>query len=560
MIDQFDVCIIGSGAGGGPVALSLSRAGFSVLLLEKGPWFKTDDFYKDELAAGHRSTYTSNLHKEPHVIETEGLRGWEKKSTAQSGQSLWNGNCVGGATNFMSGSFYRLKPVDFKLRSTFGAIAGANIADWPISYDDLEPYYKKVEHEVGVSGQVILHSNLEPRSSPSFPFPPLQENPVAKMIDQACHKLGYQSLPTARAIISRPRGKRISCAYSGYCGGYGCATDAKGSSRVSLLTEAVETGKCTIIPHAMASFIHSDDRGKIAAVTYRDKQGIKQKVGAQVFVIACQPIETARLLLLSKSKRQPLGLANSSGQVGKNLLFAGGGVASGKLLFKDFDPQIARAMKQKRLFINRCLQDDYILRDKSANTKMKGGTIQFTFRAASPIAGAQGQIFGADQLVWGAALKSKIYQHFNEACFLKVETFCDWLPVDDCFVTLDDQVKDIWGSPVAKVRIMPHPHNLQIGWYLAAKGAEILEKMGAKQVMSFVPGMPPTNLVAGTCRFGRDPKTSVLNPDCRAHDIDNLYITDASAFPTGGSVPYTMTIMANAFRVADKIIQKLRGG
>ena len=138
--------------------------------------------------------------------------------------------------------------------------------------------------------------------------------------------------------------------------------------------------------------------------------------------------------------------------------------------------------------------------------------------------------------------------------YLKIEAFCDWLPNDDCFVTLDPKLKDKWGLHVARVRTGFHMHNLQVGWFLASKGAEVLEKMGADQVVAFAAGSPPTNLVAGGCRFGSDPDSSVLDPDCRAHEVENLFVTDGSFMPTGGSSPYTWTIYANAFRVADRIL------
>jgi len=235
MNTDFDVCIVGSGAGAGPVALTLAEAGYSVVVLEKGPWFKEKDFYKDELAFRY-GAYSPNLHDEQHVIEKpDGNGGWTSKPTSDSGRSFWRGNCVGGSSNFMSGFFYRLKPEDFRLLSTFGPIEGANLADWPISYEDLEPYYTKVESIVGVSGRVVQHPNLEQRSTTDFPYPPTLEHPFSGWFDGACLKLGLHPLPTPRAILSSMNMMRQSCGYSGWCGSYGCATGAKGSSRAALL-------------------------------------------------------------------------------------------------------------------------------------------------------------------------------------------------------------------------------------------------------------------------------------------------------------------------------------
>jgi choline dehydrogenase-like flavoprotein len=204
-MSDFDVCVIGSGAGGGAVAWRLAMAGRRVLVLEKGPWFKEADFFKDELACCRRTLYTPDLKDEQHVIEERTEGGWEGTPTSESGSDYWNGNMVGGSSNLMSGFFHRMKPIDFRLRSEFGPIAGANVADWPITYDDLEPYYAEVERVVGVSGRVVAHPFLEPRSTPDFPYPPTAEHPVAAWIDQACTTLGYRALPLPRAILSRPK-------------------------------------------------------------------------------------------------------------------------------------------------------------------------------------------------------------------------------------------------------------------------------------------------------------------------------------------------------------------
>ena len=202
MSHDFDVCVIGSGAGGGPVALRLAQAGYSVLVLEKGPRYTENEVYKDELACCLRETYKPDRKQEPQVVETEMDDGqWKARTTDQTRWNFWNGSCVGGSSNFMSGYFHRLKPVDFKLKSTFGPIENANVADWPISYDELAPYYDLVEHEVGVSGRVIEHPHAEPRTKGSFPYPPLQEQLIAGLIDQAGQALGMRPIATPRAIL-----------------------------------------------------------------------------------------------------------------------------------------------------------------------------------------------------------------------------------------------------------------------------------------------------------------------------------------------------------------------
>ncbi len=559
---DFDVCIIGSGAGGSPVAFTLARACYSVVVLERGPWFTSDDFRKDELACCLRDTYRPSRRDEPHVIELEDDDGgWREQLTDDSRWNFWNGNCVGGASNFMSGYFHRLKPVDFRLLSEFGPIEGANMADWPIGYEDLEPWYALVEGEVGVSGRVVNHPHAEPRSTADFPQPPLHEHPVAGMIDTAGARLGFHPFPTPRAILSRPAGGRGSCAYNGgYCGSTGCSTGAKGSGRVALLERAVATGRCEIRPHALAKRLVSDAGGRVSEVEYLDRKGGMHRVDARLYVVACNAIETARLLLRSTGPRHPGGLANGSGQVGRNLLFAGGGAGSGRLSYHRFPPEKVRELKQTGLFINRALQDWYLIDDREFGPRQKGGTIDFVHVHPSPVLRAGRQLDNGDgTLRWGKPLKRILEQHFRSGLALKIEAFCDWLPVDDCFVTLDASRRDKWGLPLGRIRTGFHVRNLQVGWYLASKGAELLKAMGAEEVISFASGSPPTNLVAGTCRFGKDPRSSVLDADCRAHEVDNLYVTDGSFMPTGGSVPYTWTIYANAFRVAHKLMAALGG-
>lgn len=557
---DYDVCVIGSGAGGGPIAYELAKAGYRVVVLEKGPWFTEQDFFKDEIACCRRSVYTPDLKDERHVIEDEDDNGdWVGETTTDSGWDWWNGNCVGGATNLMSGFFHRMKPVDFTLLSTFGSIKGANIVDWPIDYDALEPYYDKVESVVGISGRIVKHPFQEPRSSKDFPYPPTLENPISKLIDSTCDAMGLHSFPVPRAVLSRPKGQRRSCEYSGYCGSYGCSSGAKGSSRAALLDEAVKTGNCDIRAQAKVFAIRSDDKGRITSVNYYDEDDKQQSVDAGIYVVACQAIETARLLLSSTGPYHKQGLANKNGLIGKNLVFSSGGSGQGDFPFKKFEKLVKQGLRNPGPFVNRAVQDWYVIDDKKFGARAKGGTIEFLYKHPNAISGANAQKWENDGLLWGQPLKQKIKSYFTEARYLRVEIFDDWTPVDDCFVTLDPEVKDKWGSPVARVRIGYHAQDLKVGRYMAERSEEIFRRMGAENVSASASAYPPANLVAGGCRFGDDPKTSVLDADCRSHEVDNLFVSDGSFMPTGGSVPFTWTIYANAFRVADKIVAQLGG-
>ena len=557
MSRDFDVCVIGSGAGGGPIAYELARAGRSVVVLEKGPWLRERHFTKDELACCRRPVYTPPLRDEKHVIEQRDEQGrWRAQSNDQGGPNLWNGNCVGGSSNFMSGFFHRMKPIDFKLLSTFGPIDGANVADWPIDYAELEPWYRHVEEVVGVSGQVRPHAHEAPRSNADYPYPPTREHPISARIDEAARALGLRAVKVPRAILTRPHPTRRSCEYSGYCGSFGCSSGAKGSSRAALLDQAVATGRCKIIDHAKVHRLVSDARGRIRHVAWFDRNGAEQRLDAHIYVVACQAIETCRLLLASTGPRFPHGLANNHGQVGRNLLFSAGGVGSGDFDFRGRDPDEIKALRVTGPFVNRALHDWYRFRHPEFGDS-KGGIIEFLWEHPNPTAHAQNAMWRGDRLLWGPELKRNLEAWFRTDRTLDFEVFNDWLPTDDCRVELSKQVRDRWGTPVAKVRLNAHPRDLAVGRWLAEKGERLLRQLGAVRIRSSVSPNPPPNLQAGGCRFGNDPGRSVLDPDCRAHEVDNLFVTDGSFMPTGGSVPYTWTIYANSFRVAEKIKSQL---
>ena len=552
---MYDVCIIGSGAGGAPIAYELSRAGKKVLVLEKGRYYTEKEFFKDELAVCRRDIYTPPLSEQQHVVETQDENGkWQSVEAKNSFWNFWNGSMVGGSSNLMSGYFHRLKPNDFKLLSTYGKIEEANVADWVISYEDLEPYYTKVEKVVGVSGRVVKHPFLEPRSTPDYPFPPTWEHPISSWFDVACKKLGYFSIPTARAILPYNALDRKGCSYSNFCGSYGCATGAKGNARSALLDKALHTGNCTIISDAFVYKIDSSDKSA-TQIHYYDRYNKNLHVKAKVFVVAAQSIESVRLLLNSKNEYFPNGLLNNYAQVGKNLIFSAGGSGEGRMIFEKLPKEKQEVLLLRGAFVNRSLQDWYEY--NKDGKKLKGGTIDFLFEHANPTPRAMGEVYdNSGNLVWGARLQEKIKYAFMRSRKFRFEVFNDWLPTDDCFVDIDEKVKDKWGIPVAKIRLYSHSHDIEVGKFLADKALHVLKEMGAVDISSDISPSPPPNLVAGGCRFGDDEKNSVLDRNCKAHALHNLYISDASFMPTGGSVPYTWTIYANSFRVAEAILRR----
>lgn len=563
-MSDYDVAIVGSGAGGGPVALWLADAGYRVVVLEKGPWIYESDFHKDEVGEVRRPRFVPREHEEPRVVESaDGKGGYEVALSSQAGMATWNGCAVGGATNFMSGFFLRMKPEDFRLRSTFGEAPGADVVDWPISYDDLEPWYDLVEREVGVSGRVVPHPRADRRSSPGFPMPPTGEHAFSKQIDAVGREKGLFPVPTPRAVLSRDRLPRKKCEYTGFCGSYGCASGAKGSARAALIARAVASKRCEVRANRTVVRLETDATGRVVAIHHRGPDGAMQRLDAKVVVVAAQPIETARLLLLSTGPRHPSGIGNANDLVGRWLLSSPAGLGWGFFPYATWERVLGEEMRERGAFVNRTLMDWQDYADPRTGKRRKGGNVDLLLPHSNAVQGAMSQAFSAGNAtkrpLFGRELQSYVRRWFTEGKALKFETFSDWMPKADGRVTLDPSVRDRFGVPVARLRWADHAWNHETTDFLTARSAEFLKALGAEDLKVFPDGGPSTNLVAGGARFGTDPRTSVLDTDCRVHDCDNLYVTDGSFMPTGGSVPYTFTIYANAFRVASKIAGRLGG-
>jgi choline dehydrogenase-like flavoprotein len=554
----YDVVVIGSGASGGAVAYQLCKAGYKVAMLEKGRLIKREEFSKDELAYCRREgIVTPSLFDEFHTIEEKINGKWVQTPTYESGWSFWNGNIVGGSSNLMSGMFHRMHPDDFRLKSEYGEIDGANIEDWAISYKDLEPYYDLAENLVGVSGESRGHKYEPPRKRKEFFQPPTQENKIVNLFDKSCQKLGLTPLITARAVLSKNSKNRDACYYSNFCGSYGCSSGAKGSAREAFITPALASGNLTLLTNSHITKLNSNKIEVKSADIINSITKTKSKIYGKIFVVASQAHESVRLLFNSANKFYPNGLANSSGELGKNLIFSAGGAGAGTFYRDDMSEKDFNDLMQRGLFINRSILDWYI-KDDWWRAKEKGGVVEFMFEHQNNISRAVKSRYKKNNLLWGEELGKSLKFKFTKTKTLRFEIFNDWLPTDECFISLDKNRKDIYGMPVAKLRINGHPKDLEVAYSIAKKSKEILKEMGAKDIYSSVSATPPQNLIAGGCRFGDNPKKSVLNKNCQSHDINNLFIADASFMPTGGSTPYTWTIYANALRVGDNIIKVLQ--
>jgi choline dehydrogenase-like flavoprotein len=457
----------------------------------------------------------------------------------------------------MAGYFHRLHPVDFRLRSALGADAhGSTLADWPLRYEDLEPYYMRVESEVGVSGVWRRHPFEEPRAA-DFPMPPLAENSAAGRIDEACAKLGYHPFPTPMAILSQPRPGRDACMFCALCASYGCEIGAKSSTLAALLPGAEATGHCEVRPECMAVEIPVDASGRVTGVVYRTASGDHAFQAARCVVVSCTAIESARLLLLSRSSRFPNGLANSNGLVGKNLVFSG--EAKGEALFKRQGREDQAWLRDRAPFVQRSLQDFYFL-DRPVDGVRKAGTIIFAVAHPNAILTAERIAGSGSSTRWGARLKQALRDEARDARTLTFETFAEFLPTAGTYVDLDPDVKDRWGQPVARITLDRHPLDAAANHLLAKRGKEVFDAMSPDSAQITQDDGQDMVLQGGTCRFGKDPATSVLDLDCRAHSVPNLYVSDGSFLPTLGGVPPTLTILANAFRVGERLVGRFKAG
>ena len=537
--------VVGAGAGGGIVAKELSEAGLSVVLLERGRWQSFADHDHDELIS-QRVTVLGTAFgpdNERYRRVAQNPDGSWRVVLPNEGPYNNNAACVGGGTLSYGAMAWRFMPEDFKMRSTYGDVEGATLEDWPISYEDLEPYYEKAEWEVGVTSDGGLNPFAPPRTKP-YPMPPFEYNLEGRLLETAAQRLGYHPFPIPMLRNSVPYEGRGACIRCRYCVGFACEVDAKCGTHNTVIPKALATGLCELRTEAKASEVLVDERGRARGVAYFDENDRKQVQTADLVVLSCSATETARLLLNSKSKLFPDGAGNRYDWVGRNLqghAYSGADALYDEDVFDDVGAGATIAI---------CDFNHH-------NPGIVGGAMLANEFIRLPYLFSNVRPPGARR--WG--MEHKAFQRNYYKRHMSVKGPVQEMPVFASRVEIDPTVTDHWGIPVARISGHRHAHDVEVGQFVAEKAETWLQETGATAVWQSVAGTGVSGgqHQSGTCRMGDDAQTSVVNRYGQLHDIDNLFVADGSLHVTNGGFNPVLTIMALGYWVSDYIKQEWKG-
>ena len=510
--DDSVVVIIGSGAGGGTLGNELAQKGIDVVILEAGARHEYEDFTNNEW-------------------DSFGQLAWVDKRTTSGDWRVakdfpnlpaWIVKSVGGSTTHWAGASLRFQDHEFKALTHYGKVKGASLLDWPITLAELEPYYAKAEDKMGVTRTNGIAG--------------LPGNNNFKVLKAGADKLGYKECHTGNmAINSAERDDRMSCQQTGFCF-QGCKWGAKWSTLYTEIPKGEKTGKLEVRPNSMAQKIEHDKSGKVTGVLYTDKDGKQQLQKARIVAVAGNSIESPRLLLNSESSMFPNGLANSSGQVGRNYMRHTTGSVYG--------------IFEKPVHMYRGTTMAGIIRDEARHDPSRGfvgGYEMETLSLGLPFMAAF-----LDPGGWGRSFTSALDQYVNMAGLWIVG---EDMPQEDNRITLHKDEKDKYGLPIANVNFSDHANDIAMRDHAYEQGKALYEAVGATRVFPTPPYPSTHNL--GTNRMSEKAKDGVVNKHGQSHDIKNLFVSDGSQFTTGGAENPTLTIVSLAIRQADYIAKEM---
>ena len=510
--DDGAVVIIGSGAGGGTLANELCQKGIKVVVLEAGAVQSSASFINDEWKSFSQLAW----------LDPRTTSGTWRVAKDFAGLPAWICKTVGGTTTHWAGASLRFQPHEFKVRTTYGDIPGANLMDWPVTLDELAPYYSKAEDKMGVTR--------------THGIPGLPGNNNFKVMYAGAKKLGYKDVHTGNmAINSQPRHDRGRCMQLGFCF-QGCKSGAKWSTLYTELPKAEATGNLDLRPESHVAKIEHDDKGKVTAVVYFDKAGKEQRQKARIVCVAGNSIETPRLLLLSASSMFKDGLANSSGQVGRNYM-------------RHMTGSVYAAFKNP-VNMYRGTTMAGIIRDEAGHNPKRGfagGYEMETLALGVPFMAAF-----LDPGAWGEDFAWWMDHYANIAGMWLVG---EDMPREGNRITLNTSVKDKWGLAAPNVHFDDHENDIAMRNHAFAQGEKVYQAAGAIRTFRTPPYPSTHNL--GTCRMGASAKDSVCNAYGQTHDVANLFISDGSQFTTGAAENPTLTIVTLAIRQAEYIARQM---
>lgn len=522
MSTQFDlnddslVVIVGSGAGGGTLANELAQKGIRSVVLEAGKRFKMEDIENDEWNMFHKISWLDKRHVE----------GPSRLARDFPNLPAWIVKGVGGATMHWAGVAMRLQEHEFRMQSENGTLAGANVLDWPVTLQEMEPYYERAEKKMGVCGTKATGMPFHGQSS------------HYKVIAEGARRINAKCEQATLAINTETRDGRSSCQVNGFCM-QGCRIGAKWSTMYTEIPKAESTGLVEVRPQSMALRIEHDKHGKVTGVLYADAQGNQQFQKARAVAVAANSIESPRLLLNSASAMFPDGLANGSGQVGQNYMTH---TTAG--VYGEFEKPVHMYKSTVVPGIVHEWKDNDPSRGHYAGYELEILHLGLPFMSAFLNPGVSG---------WGREVADSLSNYDKMAGFWVCG---EDMPVESNNITLHPTEKDQYGLPVPVVYKADHINDTRMRNHAIAKATELLEAVGANKV-NVLPPYPASHNM-GTNRMSAKAKDGVVNRWGQSHEIPNLFVSDGSQFTTSSTENPTLTIVALAIRQAEYIEQQMQ--